>query len=94
MAICLAAGLEGIKKKLTVPKPTSKNLFESSDSDLRKENVEILPQSLKEAIDEMKKDKFIKEILGQHIFEKYIMILTDKIKLCIKIHQYDVYKTK
>ena len=72
MALCLAAGLDGIKKGLQ-PKPSyDENVFVLSDEELKKSGIECLPGSLKEAIIEAEKDSFIKETVGEHIFDNYI----------------------
>lgn len=71
MALCLAAGLEGIKQRTSADHLTDSNVFELSDSQRKKIGIETLPQNLMEAINEMKNDEFIKKILGEHIFQKY-----------------------
>ncbi|MCK5234044.1 MAG: type I glutamate--ammonia ligase, partial [Candidatus Aenigmarchaeota archaeon] len=38
--------------------------------------IEVLPTSLSDALSEMKKSKLVKEVLGKHLFEKYIAIKT------------------
>ncbi|MBQ8943868.1 MAG: type I glutamate--ammonia ligase, partial [Clostridia bacterium] len=72
MALCLAAGLDGIKRGLT-PKPAyDKNVFVLSDEELAKEGIECLPGTLEEAIKEAEKDPFIKEVIGDQAFDNYI----------------------
>lgn len=72
MALCLAAGLDGIKRGLKPVPPTYANLYDMSEEELKANNIETLPKSLEEAINESIKDPFIKETVGEHIFEKYI----------------------
>lgn len=71
MALCLAAGLDGIKQKTSASFLTNSNVFSFSEKEREVQGIETLPQSLFEAINEMKKDKFIKKVLGEHVFEKY-----------------------
>ncbi len=70
-AVMLAAGLDGIKRGLTPPDATDENLY------LRGKYTEppheLLPQSLQEALDEMEQDTVIREALGPHIFERFIL---------------------
>ncbi|MEG1845363.1 MAG: type I glutamate--ammonia ligase [Oscillospiraceae bacterium] len=73
MALCLAAGLDGIKNKLTPPKSISRNLFEMTAEELSESKIDQLPGTLDEAMDEFESDPFIKEALGEHIFEKYLV---------------------
>ena len=72
MALCLAAGLDGIKRGLKPVAPTYANLYDMTDEGLKANNIEMLPKSLEEAINESIKDPFIKETVGDHVFEKYI----------------------
>lgn len=72
MALCLAAGLDGIKKGMKVSEATEGNVFEMTEEELKENGIEMLPISLKEAIAEFKADPFIKEALGEHVFEKYL----------------------
>lgn len=72
MALCLAAGLDGIKRGLKPVPPTHANLYDMTEEELKANNIETLPKSLEEAINESIKDPFIKETVGEHIFEKYI----------------------
>ncbi len=72
MALCLAAGLDGIKRGLKPVPPTHANLYDMSEEELKANNIETLPKSLEEAINESIKDPFIKETVGEHVFEKYI----------------------
>ena len=72
LAVCLAAGLDGIKHKLECPEGIDKNIFEMTEEEIKARNIERLPASLREAIDEFEKDSFIKGVLGEHISNKYV----------------------
>lgn len=72
MALCLAAGLDGIKKGMQAPEGITKNIFAMSADELKEDGIESLPGSLSEALDEFEADPFIKEALGEHIYEKYL----------------------
>ena len=72
MALCLAAGLDGIKQNLAAPAGTNKNIFAMSSKELEAEGIDSLPGSLEEAMVEFQKDLFIKETLGEHVYEKYL----------------------
>ena len=71
-ALCLAAGLEGIRENLVPPAPVSGNLYRLTEEELRDANIEILPRTLGEAIQELQKDSFLLNVLGSHLSEKYI----------------------
>ena len=72
LAVCLAAGLDGINNELECPESIDKNIFEMSEDERRVENIDRLPSNLMEAICEFEKDDFIKGVLGEHISKKYI----------------------
>lgn len=64
-AACLAAGLDGINRKLEPAK--SSNCFENE-----MEKPENLPENLKEAIELFEDSQWMKEILGKEFCEKYV----------------------
>lgn len=72
LAAILAAGLDGIENKIQPPAPCNKNIFHMTQDERLADNIGELPGSLDEAIAEMKDSSFVKEVLGNHIFEKYI----------------------
>ena len=72
LAAILAAGLEGIENKIQPPQPSNINIFHMTPEERRTHGITELPCSLDEAVDEMSKSSFIREVLGDHIFNKYI----------------------
>lgn len=72
LAVCLAAGLEGIKKKLVPPARVDRNIFEMDWNEKEALHIESLPQDLCEATRELEKDAFVRNVLGEHVSEKYI----------------------
>ena len=71
LAVCLAAGLDGIKRKLEIPKSIDCNIFAMTDEERNAAGIEKLPENLYEAVKCLNKDKFICEVLGEHIVSKY-----------------------
>lgn len=61
LAVCLAAGLDGIKHKLECPKGIDKNIFEMTEKEIKERNIERLPASLEEAINEFERIALLKE---------------------------------
>ena len=72
LALCLAAGLEGIEKKMTPPEQIKTSIFEMSSEERFAAGIDNLPGSLEEALVEFKKNPMMKDILGDHIYTKYI----------------------
>ena len=72
LAVCLAAGLDGIRNKIDPPAEVPENIYELDEDEREKRGIESLPADLHAAIREMKKDAFIQDVLGKHITGKYI----------------------
>ena len=72
LALCLAAGLDGIRRGLTPPEGIEANLFEMDEDEREALGVKNLPSNLKEAVRAMKADALIRETLGEHIFSCYV----------------------
>lgn len=72
LAACLAAGLDGIEKGMTPPESVDSNVFAMPQEEILRRGIEQLPETLGEAIDAFRKDEFMKKVLGEHIFTKYL----------------------
>ncbi|MCX6777284.1 MAG: type I glutamate--ammonia ligase [Candidatus Micrarchaeota archaeon] len=71
-AAMLAAGLDGIERKLEPPNPIEENVYRFSDEELEKKGIPLLPNSLHSAFCELEKDKVLQEALGKHVYEKLV----------------------
>jgi len=85
LAAVLSAGLDGIENKIQPPLPVDKNIFEMGEEQRLAEGIDSLPGNLKEAVDEMEKSEMVRQVLGDHIFTKYIEA---------KKKEWDQYRTK
>ena len=72
IALILAAGLEGIEKKMTPPEELDENLRNATYEQLRESGQEILPMTLGEAIRAYEADSFVKDVLGESIYNKFL----------------------
>ena len=72
LAVCLAAGLDGIRNQIMPPARVDKNIFEMTAAEKQEEGIDSLPNNLLEAIQELEKDEFIKNVLGEHLSKCYI----------------------
>lgn len=72
IAVALMAGLDGIRNKIEPPKSVDCNMRELTEEERKAAGVERLPDNLLEAIEAFKADPFMKEVLGEHAYNKYI----------------------
>lgn len=84
-AVMLKAGLDGVKNNLTPPPPVEENVYQLDRESLASKKVDVLPTSLWEALNELKKSKLIQEVLGGHLLERYTTI---------KTREWDEFKTQ
>ena len=73
LAICLAAGLDGIKNKIVPPDAMEGNMHLLTPEELEERGIESLPKNLQEAVEEFEKDPLMKEVLGEEVCGKYSM---------------------
>ena len=71
-AAMLAAGLDGVARKLPVPDPVEENLYHLDEAKLESRKIRQLPGTLAEALDELAADEVIREALGDHVFERFV----------------------
>ena len=72
MSAILASGLEGIEKKLECKERVYLNLYELDREEREALGIENLPENLKDAVKELKKNEVILEALGTHVTDKFI----------------------
>ena len=85
LAVCLAAGLDGIERGLVPPEEVTENIF-SMDARTRADNgIDNLPGTLFEALELMKRDPLMADTLGPHAYESF---------LAGKYHEWDTYRTQ
>ena len=72
LAVCLAAGLDGIERGLTPPEEITENIFEMDAKARRAHGIDNLPASLEQALLFLADDKLIMDTLGEHVSSQYI----------------------
>ena len=78
MAVCLKAGLDGIKRQLPLVPSVDSNIFELTREEKKARHIESLPANLREAVLCMRDSDFMKEALGEHIFTRYTSAKLDE----------------
>jgi glutamine synthetase len=71
-AVLLMSGLEGIKKKMDPGDATEVNVYRMSHEERKARGILSLPESLKEALDDMERSEFIRDVLGETAFLNFI----------------------
>ncbi|MGQ9496060.1 MAG: type I glutamate--ammonia ligase [Thermoanaerobaculaceae bacterium] len=72
LAVMLASGLDGIERELDCGEPVNKNIFEMSEREKRRLKIRQLPANLAEALDNLERDRVVKQALGEHIVENFL----------------------
>jgi glutamine synthetase len=73
-AAILAAGMDGMRRKLNPGKPTNTNLYDYSLEEIARKGIKLLPQSLSEAIDALEEDKVVRGALGEDLAKEFIRL--------------------
>jgi len=72
LALCLAAGMDGIKRNLAAPESVDINMFNMTAEERKSMGIKNLPGSLREALYVMEKDGLAKATLGQHVYDAFV----------------------
>jgi glutamine synthetase len=82
-AVMLAAGLDGIEKKMIPPSPVEENIYEFTNEEADKRNIGVLSRDLLEALDHLERDTVIRETLGEFTYHRFRNL---------KLHEWDEYR--
>ncbi len=70
-AAVLAAGLDGVKRKIDPGDPVDLNIYDLSDAERERLGIETLPSNLREALDCLEDDKVVRDALGEHVYANF-----------------------
>ncbi len=73
MAVCLAAGLDGIEKGMTPPPEITENIYHMDEKCRAENGIEDLPSDLNEALKAFKESQLMRDTLGEHVFTQFII---------------------
>jgi len=85
LAVCLAAGLDGIEKGMVPPAEETSNIFEMDAKTQLSHGIASMPGNLMEALTALKGDQLMLDTLGPHVCEKYF---------AGKLKEWDSYRTQ
>lgn len=71
-AVMLKAGLDGIQRGLKPPEPAEEDLYHLDAARMRERQLQTLPGSLGEALEELRKDEVVQDALGPHVYERFL----------------------
>ncbi len=71
-SVLLAAGLDGVKRKLEPPTPAVTDVTQVTPAERAAMGIGTLPRSLEEALNIMKESALVKEALGEHVFDSFV----------------------
>src|SRR5438034_3947261 len=77
-AAILGAGLDGIEHKLDPGVANTDNLYEIPDHELARRGINVLPTTLREALDCLEKDTVVREALGSEFASYYIAVKAEE----------------
>jgi glutamine synthetase len=84
LAVCLEAGLDGVRRGLTPPEEVKANIFAMTAKERKEAGIASLPENLGAAIASMEQDPLVMEALGDHTAGAY---------LTGKQQEWDAYRT-
>jgi glutamine synthetase len=75
LAAFIAAGLDGIDRKLDPGEPlVGQNMYELSLAEVRARKIQWIPQSLPEALDEFERDEVVMGALGPELAAEFVKV--------------------
>jgi glutamine synthetase len=72
----LAAGLDGIRRKIELPEPVEEDIYEMSEKQRTEKGIDVLPGNLGDALSEFSKDNCIQDALGRAFCGKFLQLKT------------------
>lgn len=72
LALCLGAGLDGIRNQIMPPAAVEGDLLRMTEEERRTAGIESLPGTLGEALEALEEDELIRGVLGEDVSRSYI----------------------
>jgi len=71
-SVMLGAGLAGIREGYELPEPVEEDIFEMTPDNRSGRGIAALPGNLFEAVQLAETSDLVREVLGEHVFEKFL----------------------
>lgn len=72
LALCLAAGMDGIKNKIQPPAAIDEDISAMSHAKRKELGIKRVPRTLSDALEVFENDEFVRTILGDYAVDKYV----------------------
>jgi len=90
-AAMLQAGLDGIRRRLPLVAPVEESLYTLDESARRRRQIGLLPATLGEALEDLRRDEVMREALGEHIYERFIEARSiEWAEYCRQVHPWEL----
>lgn len=77
IGLILAAGLDGIERRMVLPPPVNRNLFDAAEAEGL--GLETLPATLEEAVQVAEESEFLRKVLPEGLSKRYF---SEELKRC------------
>ncbi|MGH1542646.1 MAG: glutamine synthetase family protein [Arenicella sp.] len=78
LGITLAAAMEGINNKIEPGEPSNFDLYALSDDEMTERGIRRLPRNLMMALEHLKEDELIKQVMGPVMLKSYLAYKADE----------------
>lgn len=93
ISVQLAAGLDGIKKKIDPGDPIMLDVYKLSPKEKREVGIGELPTTLRDALDHLASDEVLQKVLGSHIFDAFMELKIEEWnQFCLYITPWEYVK--
>ena len=97
LAVCLRAGLDGIKNKIVPPPACDRNIYDMTNAERSELGIGNLPGNLHDALLELQRSELIQDALGKHIYHRFMdakLIEWDRYRIQVHPWEIEEYLTK
>ncbi len=92
-AVQLAAGLKGMEENYVLAAPVEEDILSMNERQLKRNKIKYMPGSLYEAAINLKKSKFMREVLGDHLHTALVdNKLAEWNEYCTQVTEYELDK--
>ncbi len=90
-AVMLKAGLDGIKNETPLQAEAAGNIYEMSEEERERCQIESYPRDLHSALEYMKDSRMIREVMGERTFEAYLQAKQNEARqFASEVHPWEI----